>query len=115
MWRGGGPARPSKYNARTCRCNRGHIHDSIGEANYCNQLDALVKAREIKSYEIQQKYMFKVKGKHITTHIVDFVVTTNEGKEEVHEVKGFATEVWRIKWKLFEALYPKIPYHVIRI
>ena len=107
--------RPSKYKNKSCFCGQGHIHDSIGEAGYCNQLALLVKTKEIKSYKIQQTYRFKVKGKHITTHRVDFVVTTKEGKIEVHEAKGFATEVWRIKWKLFEALYPKIPYIVVRI
>ena len=106
--------RRNKYRNTSCICQRKHIHQSIGEAGYCNQLDLLERAGEIKSYKSQVVYRFKVRGKHITTHIVDFVVTTKEGKIEVHEFKGFATVLWRVKMKLFEACYPKIPYIVVR-
>jgi len=38
---------------------------------------------------------------------MDFVVTHNDGSLEYVEVKGFQTEVWRLKWKIFEAIFNK--------
>jgi len=92
---------------------QGHLHDSRGEAGYCNDLEILRKTKNIKSYEIQRSYDLTVNGKTICKHIVDFVITNNEGREEVHEFKGFATAVWNLKRKLFEAVYPDIKYIVI--
>jgi hypothetical protein len=36
-----------------------------------------------------------------------------DGRKEVHEYKGVATEVWKLKKALFENEYPDIPYIVI--
>lgn len=102
-----------KYNNSSCSCLQGHLHDSRGEAGYCNDLEILRKTKNIKSYEIQRSYDLTVNGKTICKHIVDFVITNNEGREEVHEFKGFATAVWNLKRKLFEAVYPDIKYIVI--
>jgi len=103
-----------KYNNNSCACRRKHIHQSRFEARYCDDLDALERAGEIQGYETQVSYDLKCNGKHITRHIVDFLVTTINGKREVHEVKGFATAVWPIKRKLFEANFTDIPYIVIK-
>ena len=56
-----------------------------------------------------------VNGIRITTHKVDFLVMTKKGKLEVNETKGFPTPEWNLKRKLFEALYPDIPYIVVKI
>ena len=73
----------------------------------------MLKAREIKSYKTQVTYDLVVNGKRITGHRVDFEVENNNGSIEVHEFKGFATDVWVLKRKLFIALYPDIPYKTI--
>ncbi|MFA5659607.1 MAG: DUF1064 domain-containing protein [Oscillospiraceae bacterium] len=103
-----------KYGNKSCSCNQGHLHDSHGEAGYCNELALMQKAGEIKGYEIQRTFDLNVNGKKVCGHRVDFLVTNKEGKEEVHEFKGFATAEWNIKRKLFEAIYPEIEYIVIR-
>lgn len=103
-----------KYNNTTCKCHSGHIHDSRGEAAYCDNLTLLIKAGEIQSFEIQKTYDLIVNGKKICGHRVDFVVVDKDGNTAIHEFKGFATEVWRIKHKLFEAIYPNLPYIVVR-
>ena len=90
------------------------MHDSRAEAGYCNQLNVLEKSGEIKSYEIQKTFRLDVNGKHICNHRVDFLVTNKNGEVMVEEFKGFGTEVWRIKKKLFEACYPGIEYIVVR-
>ena len=104
----------SKYKNVTCKCQQGHIHDSRAEATYCNQLNILKRAGEIKDYEIQKTYRLNVNGKHITNHRVDFGVVLPDDKIEIHEYKGYETDVWRIKKKLFEACYPDIPYVVVK-
>ena len=105
---------PNKYNNTKCECLSEHKHDSRAEAGYCDQLRLLKKAKEIKSYETQVSFPMTVNGKTICTHRVDFVVTLPNGKKEAHEVKGFATDVWNLKRKLFEAIY-EMPYIVIKV
>lgn len=101
-----------KYGNRSCRCMLAHIHHSILEADYCNELLVLKNSGKIKSFEIQHFIPLKVNGKHITNHFVDFLVEYPEGSQEFHEVKGFEQEVWKMKRRLVEALYPDIPYIV---
>lgn len=104
----------SKYkNNRSSYCGL-HYHDSMGEAGYCKQLQMLEKLCEIKKFETQKTFEFVVNGKKICSHRVDFLVTTNDYKLEVREYKGFETDTWRIKKKLFEALYPEIEYIVVK-
>ena len=105
--------RRNKYNAITCKCNQGHIHDSRGEAGYCNQLEILRKTGEINRYDIQQLYPLTVNGKTVCHHRIDFLVYTKNGPE-IHEFKGIATPLWNLKRKLFEAIYPDIPYYVVK-
>ena len=104
----------NKYQNVSCRCSSGHQHDSRLESSYCDQLRMLKETGEIRDYSIEPKYDLTVNGKHITNHYPDFLVTNNEGEYEIHETKGVATETWRIKKLLFEAIFPEIPYHVIK-
>ncbi len=95
------------------RCGQGHIHDSRAEARYCNQLELLRRGKAIKAYRQQVVLPLAVNGVHICNHRVDFIATFPDGHEEIFEVKGFANEVWPIKKKLTEALYPKMKYNVV--
>ncbi len=79
------------------------------EAGAARDLDLMIKAKEIKSWERQVRIPLDVNGYHICNYIIDFVVEHNDGTKEYLEIKGFETEVWRLKWKLFEALYGKKP------
>jgi len=83
----------------------GVSYHSKKEAAYAAELDLLVRAKEIKSWDRQVRISLDVNGFHICNYIIDFVVHHNDGTEEYVEVKGFQTEVWRLKWRLFEALY----------
>ena len=122
--------RRNKYGNKKARCLSKHIHDSKFEASYCNRLLAMKQSGEISGYSIQVPYPLTVAGKLICTHIVDFVVIRFEPGhvvmpdksvqhgdfrvDEAHEVKGFATDVWKIKRRLFEAIYPAVKYIVIK-
>lgn len=104
----------NKYGNRSCRCTLNHQHDSRKEADYCFQLQALKAAGEIKDFEYEKSYDLCINGKRICQHKPDFTVTAIDGTVSVHEVKGFATADWRLRRKIFEAVFPDIPYIVIR-
>lgn len=99
-----------KYRNRSCSCLAKHLHQSILEADYCSELYLLKKGRKIRDYSTQFKIDITVGDKHITNHYVDFRVINLEGGAEFHEVKGYETDVWKIKRRLVEALFPDIPY-----
>lgn len=100
--------RGSKYGARSSTYNGIQYHSKL-EAQYAIDLDLLKKAGEIEGWERQVKIPLDVNGFHIANYYVDFVVTHKNGIKEFVEVKGFETEVWRLKWKLFEALMSDKP------
>jgi len=115
----------NKYRAVTC-FRDGIRFDSRKEADYYVKLKLLKRAKIIKDFKRQVTFpLFGceallpgekakiVKIEKVADHRVDFVVSFPDGREEVHEVKGFATDVWNLKRKLFEANYPGIPYRVV--
>lgn len=96
----------SKYGNQTREYN-GRTYDSKLEARYAQDLDLLKKAKQIKDWEGQYRIKLDVNGYHICNYIVDFKVTMPDGSIELHEVKGFRTSTWELKWKLTEALFGK--------
>lgn len=84
---------------------RGSSYDSKAEAQYAMWLDSEKKAGRIKRWEKQKKIELTVKGHHICNYYIDFVIHHTDGLKEYVEIKGMVLPVWRIKWKLFEALY----------
>lgn len=96
-----------KYNNKTTVYN-GRKYDSIREANHAEELDWRMKAGEIKEVIPQYRISLDVNGVHIANYYVDFKVILKDGGIEFHEVKGFATKDWQLKWKLFEALIDEI-------
>ena len=83
----------------------GNKYHSKAEAEYAMFLDAELRDKRIKQWGRQVKIPLVVKGYHIANYYIDFIVYHNDGTKEYVEVKGFETELWRIKWKIFEALY----------
>jgi hypothetical protein len=81
----------------------GNQYHSIKEAKYAMDLDWRKKAGEIKEWHRQKKIMLYAYGIHICDYYIDFVVLHQDGRVEYVEVKGFETDTWRLKWKLFEA------------
>jgi len=72
--------------------------DSIKEANYCEELDWRLEAKEIASYQLQYKIDIRINDKHWRNYYIDFKVFYPNESIEYVEVKGFETEVWRMKW-----------------
>lgn len=104
----------SKYGNKISYCLLKHRHDSRAEADYCNSLLVDLKADKIRCFNVQVSVDV---GPGIV-HVVDFAVSTTNNKnwpyfDEVHDVKGFQTAVWRMKYKLFVAKYPHIKYVIV--
>lgn len=92
----------------------GRKYDSMGEAGLAMEIDALVKKGDIIKVEPQVTFnLYGKNGGKICTHRPDFLITKKDGTQEVWEYKGFPTDVWRMKLKLWEDNYPYIPYWVI--
>lgn len=100
-------ARKQKFNAKT-KMYGGRTYHSRREAEHAMQLDWMKRAGEIREWHPQRKIQIKVNGMHICNYYVDFLVIGPNGERAYHEVKGFSTDLWRIKWKLFEALLDEI-------
>lgn len=81
----------------------GYNYDSKFEASVAQDLDTQISAGAIKSYKRQVTIPLRAYGRRICNYRIDFVVTHNDETLEYLEAKGFATDLWKIKWKLLEA------------
>lgn len=113
------PKKRSKYNNQKTIVD-GTEFDSKKEAEYYCQLKLLKKAGEIKEIGLQPRYELQpgfekngVKYRPIT-YVADFVITNNDGTTEVVDIKGVETQVFKIKQKLFEYMYPDKSLKVIK-
>lgn len=90
----------------------GHKFDSKKEASYYNQLKLLQRAGLIRDLELQKSFIlqpsFKLNNKtrREITYKADFTYfSTEDDKIHVIDVKGFKTDVYNIKKKMFEYKY----------
>lgn len=103
-----------RSNARKTPYN-GRMYDSMLEASVARDLDILLKAKRIKAVEPQVPFdLYGKNGTMIFKHIVDFLVTLNDGTQKVVEPKGEETDIWKAKMRLFKDNYPHIEYLVVR-
>lgn len=106
-----------KYNAVKFACSQlgtkcRFKHDSIVEARRCNNL-AIAERAGLLTYKSQVRYNFIVDGNLVCYHNVDFeIVDLRTNELVVEDVKGMVLSDWKIKYKLFLTLYPKIRYIV---
>ena len=113
------PKARSKYNNEKCVVD-GIKFDSIKEAEYYCKLKILKQAGEIKDFGLQPRFELQpafekngVKYQPIT-YVADFVIVNNDGTTDVVDVKGFETQVFKIKRKLFEYKYPDLNLKVVK-
>jgi hypothetical protein len=90
-------------------------NDSKFEAGKAQELELLKKAGEIKDFKEQVKIPLIVNGLIVCDYYIDFVITHNDDSLEYCETKGYATDAWKLKWKLFEALYSTDPNVVLTV
>lgn len=98
----------SKYGAQKTAVD-GIIFASKYEAKVYGQLKLLVRAKVITDLTLQPRYPLVVNGQKICTYVSDFAFNEN-GKKVTVDAKGYATKDYKIKAKLFKALYPDIEH-----
>ena len=106
----------TEYNGRT--------FDSALEANTARDLDLLRRASDLSErvvdvqyqvpFVLQEKFTDSQGKKHqAIVFVCDFVITYADGRKEALESKGFETETWKIKKKLFLFKYRDINFRQV--
>ena len=72
--------------------------DSQKEADYYCELKIRLAAGDIKGFCRQAEFILA----NNTRYKADFIVFNNDGTTEIIDVKGFKTDVYKLKKKLFE-------------
>ena len=110
MWR---KSSTNKYGAVATNFE-GIVYHSKKEANFAQGLALRKKAGDIKDWKRQIPFKLIVRDKLVTTYIIDFAVLTNKYEWEYVEVKSHGTETpyWKLKYKLFQILYPMLNVRV---
>ena len=93
--------------------------DSNLEATRYRELKLLQRAKEISNLRLQVPFVlqegFKKNGKtyQAIKYIADFVYE-EKGRTIVEDTKGIKTDVFKIKQKIFEKVYPDFELRIIR-
>lgn len=95
-FRGGG----NKYNAVKTKVD-GIVFDSKKEALRYRQLSLLQTAEKISELKLQVTFKFACGVKYVA----DFTYV-EDGKKIAEDVKGYRTDVYRLKAKMFKHEYP---------
>jgi len=101
----------SKYGNKKVKID-GLTFDSKAEALFYSELKIRQKTGEILFFRVQPRYRlldgFEKDGKRHRPidYIADFEIHHKDGSIEVVDVKGFKTEVFKIKEKMFNKKYP---------
>lgn len=96
-----------------------YVFDSIQESRRYKELKLLERAGKIQNLELQPHFLlqdsFRKNGKTFRKieYIADFKYIEN-GKTIVEDVKGIQTEVFKIKHKIFEKIYPELELRIIK-
>lgn len=97
----------------------GKEFDSKKEGNRYKELILLERAGEISNLELQPRFLlqdsFKKNGRTFRKieYVADFKYIEN-GKTIVEDVKGMQTDVFKLKHKIFEKVYPDLELRIIK-
>lgn len=92
----------------------GITFSSKKEANFYQLLKIKERAGEVIKIDLQPVFLlqpaFKKKGKSYRKieYVADFLVTYSDGRVEIIDCKGFKTDVYKIKQKMFEYVFPDL-------
>jgi len=105
-----------KYKNKKVVCD-GHTFDSLKEKMWYQKYKLMQEQGIIKDLKLQPKYIlqesFRYEGKHnrAITYLADFqFYDVESGKTFVVDVKGYKTEVYKIKRKLLLYKFPNINF-----
>ena len=97
-----------KYGNRKTMTSDGIVHDSKKEAQRWSELLLMQRAGYIEDLQRQVKFELipKQEGERACHYVADFVYKdTITGETIVEDTKGFVTDVFKIKRKLFQYRY----------
>ena len=107
----------SKYKNKKTQVDM-YVFDSAKEAKRYKELKLLERAGEISNLELQPRFLlqesFRKNGRvyRKIEYIADFQYIEN-GKTIVEDVKGIQTDVFKLKHKIFEKIYPNLELKII--
>lgn len=97
---------------------QGHKYDSLAEADYAaGNLERRLLAGDIAWWKPHPVIRIVLNGVHIVDYKLDFEVGLKDERRELVEVKGnpARTPLWRLKWKLLNAMFKDDPMTVLRL
>ena len=100
-------AKRNKLKSRKVICN-GLKFDSTMEAEYYSKLKWLESKGLISELELQPIFKCDVAEKHVCDYFADFKYCDDKGVRHVKDVKGKRQDIFNLKKKLVEALYPVV-------
>lgn len=107
--------RRSKYRNRRTEY-AGRAYASQKEAQFAQTLDLRKRAGEVRDWRPQVRIPLKIDGETVCTYVVDFEVFLADGTIELIETKGYETALWKLKRRMFEAIWlkdhPDVRYQV---
>lgn len=113
-------SRGNKLNNKKIQID-GFTFDSMLEADYYTHLKLLKKLGDVLHFHLQPKYVlqegFYKDGKYIRpiTYKADFLVFYADKHVEVVDTKGFETQQFKIKRKMFEDRYPELELKIVKL
>jgi hypothetical protein len=109
------PVKKPKYNNKRIRAD-GILFDSQKEADYYSELKLQLKTGNIKGFCRQPEFIL-VEGfaeRKPVTYRADFIVFNLDGTCEIVDIKGFETEVFKLKHKQFMNKFPGLELKIIK-
>ena len=97
-----------KFNATAVKKDK-ICYASQKEFKYSLYLDSLKSKGDVLGYLSQVPVRFKCGSKYV----MDFLVFYSDGSCEGIEVKGFETETWKLKKKLFDDEYEWLTLRIV--
>jgi Protein of unknown function (DUF1064) len=104
------------------------LYDSKREALHAQELDLRKRAGDIRDWQAQVHIRLEIDGRPVrpflgkrdAVYIADFLVELNDGRHEIHEVKGYVnskdpvTRLWMLKLGIVRAMWPDVELVIVR-
>lgn len=97
-----------KYSNKKIKID-GFKFDSLAEGRHYIDLKLMLKSGLIENLEVHPRIEYYIGCKRIFTYTADF--SFNEISDKtliIHDVKGFETSTFRLKWKIVRHAYPEV-------
>lgn len=107
--------RVRNVSSKELRTYKGIVYDSRAECLYAFELDKLKAAGKILDWSRQVRIPLVVNGTVVCHMVIDFCISQNDGQQEFHEIKGWSAPEFKLKLKLFKAIFPKATYKLVKV